>query len=418
MSEIIKRSTLPNGLVVVSQTLKNFSASGLAITLRGGSGEEKRQEIGLSHLLEHLLFKRTSKLSTFDIASKIDALGGDINACTDTEEISLYGEVPSSNLESMFELFANLLTDCQFSAEEFQIEKDVVKQEISDAKDDPETVVFHRFSEKFWPDSSFGLPVFGYLDTVSELTKELVESRLSELLVGKRIIVSAVGNLEHDDLLQLVNKYFSSLPAGEPPREQAVETGCGFEIVSSQTEQAYLTWGIPWPTLTSSEIYTGQVISSCFGELMSSRLFQELREKRGLAYDVSSSVESYPLTGTLIIQGSFEKERALQALELISLELSKLSSEKLSKGEVDLSKAHILSRLSVEKDSLNAHLWRLQEGETVYNRYLSVEDDMKSISSITLNDVGSFIEKWIKSASSVAVLGGEVEGLKLENYFS
>jgi len=416
-SSDINRSELSNGAVFVSKKLSHFSGAGLAITLLGGSREEKLEEIGLTHLLEHLVFKRTSKLTPSEIARRIDSFGGDINAYTDTEEISLYGEVPLSSLKDLLSLFAELLSDCKFSDEDFQIEKDVIKQEISDAKDDPESVVFQRFSELFWPDSSFGLPVFGYEKSVLDLSRKSVENRLAEIFVGKRLVISAVGDLDHEDFLKEIEKHFASLPSGTAPTRETLKIGQAFEQLSSDTEQVYLTLGIPCPNLRAEEVYVAELLSSSFGELMSSRLFQELREKRGLAYEISSTVESYPDTGSLLIQASFEKGRALDALEVISGEFKKISSSPFTEKELSLAQAHALARLSVENDSLSANLWRLHEGETVHKRFITIAEDKNFISRTTTDDVSSYVEKWLHQVSPVVVLGGDVEVVNLEEFF-
>ena len=410
---LVTASTLTNGVRVLSQRNTKFAGAGLAITLLGGSREESSEQIGLSHLLEHLLFKRTEEYGPIEIAQAIDALGGDINASTDTDEINLYGEVPGENLFKLLELFSEMLLQCNYNDKDLSIEKDVIRQEISDAKDDPETVVFHKFSEMFWPDSSFGMPVFGYSDTVESLGKEEVNSRLKELLVGSRLLITVVSEYEHEEILEKVESIFGRLPTGAPAKIIKPNFGAGSEIISCSSEQVYLCMGLRWPNLLSQEVYTGQIISNCFGELMSSRLFQELREKRGLAYEIGTDVESYADTGSFLIQGSFEPKRAEEALSLIASELEVLRKDFLTDDEIDRAKVNLLSRLTLDGDSLSSLLWRLQESETLFGRYISIEEDLERISSINHDDINNFINKWFNPHSHVVVLGSDTESIQI-----
>ena len=207
------------------------------------------------------------------------------------------------------------------------------------------------------------------------------------------------------------------MTAGEEASTSLVATGDGRELLSADTEQAYLTLGIKCPSLSDKQIYEAELLSSSLGELMSSRLFQELREKRGLAYEIGSSIESYPDTGCLLVQGSFEKNRALDALGIISAELEKLSRASIDEAELELAKSHTLSRLSLEQDSLSSNLWRLQEGETVHGRYISAEEDKNNVSRINLDDISAYVETWLKDSSMVVVLGGQVSEIELTDFF-
>lgn len=413
-----EKTVLGNGLRVVSCFSPKFSNSALAITLLGGSREEDCSEIGLTHLLEHLLFKRTSSLQTIDILESIDLLGGDVNASTDTDELNLYGEVPAEKFGEMFGLFSSLLLESQFNQSDVSIEKNIVKQEILDSKDDAESFAFQRFSEIFWPNSSFGLPVFGYLESVAALQLDRLQERLKDLLCGERIVITAAGNISHAQVVDKAQELFSELPRGQGAEHKTPEYGQAMESIGCQSEQVSVCIGLPYPSLRHPDYMTARMSSLSLGGLMSSRLFRKLREEQGLAYDIGSSVEAFADTAALLVQGSFEAESFESSFSKLIEELKSVFRGGISEKEFSTVRSSYLVGLESERDDLGSLLWRLQSGEVVHGRFLNLEAQIDRVQSLRFDDMNSFSENWHKkpgeSGEGVTIVLGSNKPLELK----
>lgn len=410
----IYKHTLPNGVTVLVERAEQFKSAAVALSLLGGSTDETTETIGLTHLLEHVLFKRTLKKSTRDIARTMDSFGGHLNAFTDIDSLSLVADVQASRIETLIRFFCELIDEPAFSEDDLRLEKDVIRQEIAEAYDDPQFVVYDTFSRSFWPKSVVGLPVFGRNETVATFSREQLLNRLKELCVGKRMVLAAAGNVDPDKILRLAESLFSSLLVGSILRSEGdVSTGCGVRIIPQPTGQVYFVLGRPWPCLQHEQFYTGELVSTFIGEAMSSRLFQLIREEQGLAYDIGSGVECYAETAAFLISANVERANVPRAIELISSMSDDLFKNGAQLEEIELAKQSALAQLEMEGDSIGGRLWRLIGSEVDYGRYESREEVAERVAACQPKDVQKFLSDWFAPGRGLMVLGGDVDGIEV-----
>ena len=414
MPEIVPSiSKLENGVRILVDSEQSFSTVGLSICLLGGSREESESTIGLTHLLEHLIFKRTVSKSALEVAQIVDSLGGDANASTDTDSLVLSGRVMREDFLALANLFSELLFECFFTEEDLNLEREVVRQEILESVDDPEEATYDAYSREFWPNSSLGLPVFGTTESIGRFTVEQIESRLREMLVGSRVVVAVCGNINEQEVIDWATKTFGSLPVGDLPEHVAVKSSGGYVEVSRSISQTHILLGCPWPHITSNKFIAGHLVSVALGDCMSSRLFQTIREKHGLCYDISSCVDAYEDTASLIIGSVVERVNLEKSLELISGEIELLISESFMTEEIERARSMWKYGLSTERGSLSSRLTRLIESEVIFKRYVSASEDMERLQSVKEADLKEVVEEYLNKSNFLLALGGEVNEVNL-----
>lgn len=402
------RTQLHNGITLLVDSDTRFNSVALCFCLRGGLRDETPETVGISHILEHLLFKRSGKRSQRDIAEFIDSVGGQVNASTDTESICLYGVVPGERLPELVDFFSELLTDNAVLEEDFELEREVIAQEMSEAEDSVFDVLIESLSKTMWKGSVLGFPVFGTRASLESFTLSLVKQRLSELCVGSRLVIAASGNVDKSQLVKTVEKHFSNIPEGRKARKDNASFHSGLELIQKQATQVYMALAFPWPSLLSEQYISGIVGASALGEGVSSRLFQLLREEHGLTYDISATIDSYTDVGACIISGAFEPKNVEQALTLLHAELESIREEGLSQEEFYRVKRSLLSHVMLERDRHEDRLWRSVNSELWYGRNVSLDEVQKSLEQLTLKEVNKCLNQWILNKKALLVLCGDV----------
>lgn len=407
----LKKHVLPNGVRVLVDTCPWFRSVALTICLEGGLSDEPEGLVGVSHLLEHLLFKRTGRLDTRELAIVMDELGGDVNAFTDVSSICLCGVVPSQRLGELLDFFSELLLDAQFGEAELELEKDIIRQEILEANDSPAEVTYQALCGCLWPSSIYRFPVFGSLATVDRLSLDDVRARLKRLLSGKRMIVGVSGNIEPEPFFALVESRFGALPSEPWERPSVPKTASGVRLVSHPVRQVHLGLCQEFPSITDDDYLEGLIFAGIFGDGLSSRLFQLLREERGIAYDVSAHVEGVAQMGLFLTSIILERESVDEAFDLILDELKKVVAHSVTPDELARVKRSVSAQLEMESDSLSNRLWRMVESELSLGRFVSVEEVLDRIRRISIPDMETFISRRIVFGQSALALGGNIEGL-------
>ncbi len=409
----VHKRVLENGVTVLVDSIPHARTVAFAVSLLGGSRDETRDNIGLTHLLEHLLFKRTNSRSTRQIAELMDELGGSINALTDTEWMCLYGAVPVARLGQLVDFFSELLFENAFTEEDLALEKEVIRQEILEAEDSPIEAVLQTFYQGFWPHSQLGLPVFGFLESLEGFDMAAVRERLQELLKGKRVMIGVAGPVTLDEVLPMVSAKFSHLEPGERPTFAAPTSGVGLELVVRPVGQCYVALGQAWTSLLDADYLAGVVLTTIFGDGMSSRLFQLLREDKGLAYDIRAQSESHTDSGLLIITSAVERRNLEITLSLIASELERLRLQPPSQSEISRAVRMLTAQLEMENDLIDSRLWRALETELTFGRYIGSGEIITTLNSIGAQDIASLIERRLRISGNLLVLGGAVEGFKI-----
>ncbi|MFN8390992.1 MAG: pitrilysin family protein [Bdellovibrionota bacterium] len=411
----MEKIVLPNGIRVLVESCDWFRSTAMVLGIEGGLGDESEANLGVTHLLEHLLFKRTGKRDTMQIASFMDELGGDVNAFTDVTSVCLHGTVPTGRTTELLSFFAELLRDAKFGDAELVLEKEIIRQELLEASDNPADIVYQNLCECLWPESIYRYPVFGTFRSIEKLSTRDVRQRLAALLNGKRIFIAASGNLRPAAFAQEVEKLFGDLPAVEWDRPQLPEMKCGSRLISHPVHQVHLALAQQAPSVRDKDYLEAMVFSNIFGEGMSSRLFQLLREEKGLAYDVSTHIESVANVGLLVTSAVLEREAIHEALDLILSEMHKVRDNSVTLAELERVKRFISAQLEMELDSVSARLWRMVETELQLGRFVSAEEVLTKIEGMTLPDLNRFIEQRVLFSGNALVLGGDVGGLELRD---
>ena len=410
-ADSIERLVLPNGLTAIVDTAPHFSSAAISCSLVGGSRDETLQDSGINHLLEHLLFKRTTTKDLRTIAEQIDLFGGDVNAYTDPESISLHGTVPGTRNEELLEFLADLLLNAQFTEHDFNVEREIILQEIADMEDSADERTYQQFRNTFWANSSLGLPIAGTPETLAAVTLGQARQHLDKVRVGKRLVIAAAGNVDSDHFFRRVEALFGGLPQGSAAIRTVDKTSTGVHLVPHPSQQSYLLIGKPFPGSADDNYLHAVLFASILGQGSSSKLFQSLRERDGLCYEVDSSVEAYGDQGALLISSSFQPEMTERCMRVLHDEIQSFFDQGQTQRLLDIHRQMILSQLSMEDDSIRARVWRAVETELSTGRYIPAGEIADRMAQISVESLGAFANRYVfDTKNSVIVLGGDVSG--------
>lgn len=403
----IKREILENGLTLYYDNAKQFRTASVVIALIGGSRTELLEECGATHVIEHLLFKRTSNRDLRVIAEQIDDFGGDINAFTDSESFCLYGSVIRERGIELLKFLSELILDAQFSDSDVEIEKAIIRQEILEALDDTGDLVSQEFRKIFWNGDPLGAPVFGTIETVDSFDPKVLRKFLSNILSGRRIIVGVSGCADEENVKMEVNKLFGKLPKGERPPFLAKIGGPQTSVIKRSGQQTHLIIGWKWPEIASSKYLAGFVLSAVLGHGASSRLFQVLREREGLCYDLGSHVDAFPDTAACLFTSSFETRNFQRVAELLFREIDSILENGITEEEFQRTRRMIRAQLEMEEDSPRGRLWRAVESEIALERFVGTDEVVSKLERLAREDVGAVAREFFTKQIYV-VVGGNI----------
>lgn len=405
---MVSQTKLANGTTVLIDQDTRFSSASVAICILGGVRGETVEQNGITHLLEHMLFKRTKTKSARQLAEIIDALGGDVNAFTDADSFCLHGNVGKDSVGELLGLFAELLFEFEIDADELALEKEVIRQEILESLDDPHDAVYQKFTEIFWPGSPLAWPVFGTLETLEKFQPDSIAAVLKQSLVGNRIIVAVSGNIDRDVVGKQIETIFSGLDSGQRLALGTTAVATGLEKVEKPVGQIYFTLGIPWPNLAHPDYLRAVAVSSIFGGSMSSRLFQSVREEHGLVYGIDADSDAHLDTAALHISANVEPKNFVPLFKLLRSEITRLQTDGVTQDEVARIKKMLLTHTEMERDSVSSLLWRMIESEMVFGRQIDREEIKKRLENLSVASLNEFIKVWWRVDKWAAVFGGNV----------
>lgn len=409
---MIQRSQLANGVRVVSERMPGVPSATLGIWVESGSRHEPRHRSGISHFLEHLLFKGTERRSAADIAEEIDSVGGILNAFTGKECTCYYARVLAEDFDLAADVLSDIFLGSVFEEEEIERERGVILQEISQGEDTPDEFIHDVFNLNYWRDHPLGLPICGYTDTVSALQRGDFLQFLEERYRPDRIVVAAAGNLHHADVLAWVERDFGALggcsakAAEEPP---AVHQG--LFAVDKSLEQLHLCLGTPGISQGSDGRYAAYLLNTALGGGMSSRLFQEIREKRGRAYSVYSFLSCYRDTGYLGVYAGTSTEWAEEVVGLVIDELRDVARHGLRAGELERSKRQLKGGMLLGLETSDSRMTRLAKNEIYFGRHFTIDEVARRIDETTNDEIVDFASRLTQAESTgLAVLGKVGDG--------
>lgn len=397
-------TTLSNGIRIVTQTMPQTKTAAIGIWVQVGSRYETSEENGLSHFIEHMVFKGTKSRSPLQIAQEIEAVGGVLNAHTSREHTGYYARVLSEDVPLAFDVISEMVHVPLFDEKELRREQEVVLQEIHQAHDAPDDVVFDEYQETAYPEQSLGRPVLGTAETIKSFQTEDLWRYLKKHYTGHRIIVSAVGNFSHDHIVDMAAKKLSHISPGEASGVHESRYRGGYKVLDRDLEQIHLLLGFEGCDYQHKDYYTNAILASTLGGGMSSRLFQEVREKRGLAYSISSFCSSYFDGGLFSIYASTTPEHFLELLPIIGHELGTLAST-LKESEIRKSKAQFKAGLLMALESVPSRCEQLANQLLIFGHPVSDEEIIQKINAVTLPAVKAWAGDLFSTPHTFAALG-------------
>jgi predicted Zn-dependent peptidase len=400
----VRVTTLANGFRVATDRMDSVETTSLGVWAGVGTRNEPAEHNGVAHLLEHMAFKGTRRRSARDIVVEIEDVGGFLNAYTGREQTAYYAKVLADDTPLVVDILADILQNSIFDAEELTRERAVVLQEIGQAEDTPDDIIFDHFQEIAFPDQAMGRPVLGRAEIVRELPRDIVAGYMASRYRAGQMVLTASGQLDHDALVAMAEKLFSGLPGGAvPPTEGARYTG-GDGRFDRELEQVHLALGFHGVTYTDPDYYVAAVLSQLLGGGMSSRLFQEIREKRGLVYSIHSFTSSYADGGIFgIYAGTGEKEVA-ELLPVVCDELAKLPDD-LTEPEVKRAAAQLRAATLMSREKPSARCEQLASQLLIYGRPIPPTEAVARIDAVTIDDLKRLARRLTQSAPTLTTLG-------------
>jgi predicted Zn-dependent peptidase len=408
---MVQKTTLENGIQVITEEIPHVHSVSVGIWVKSGSRDERRGENGISHFIEHMLFKGTKRRSAEQIAKEIDAVGGVLNAFTTKEFSSFYAKVLANHLPVALDLLFDLFLNSLFSREEIDKERQVIIQEISMVEDTPDEYIHDLFSQSFWPRHPLGFPILGRVETISLMGQKGLMEFYRQHYLGARPIIVAAGNLKHENLLRPVRETLGKIkPLAEKRQGRPPHPHPCLLVKHKKLEQAHLLLGTPGLSVAHPGRYAFFLLNTILGGGMSSRLFQEIREKRGLAYSVYSFLSSFIDNGMLGVYVGVGESTLAQALQLILREMRKLAAGSLKPKELRAAKEQLKGNLLLSLESTDSRMTRLAKNELYFNRFVGTEEIIEGIERVSVEEVCTLArENFRPDYLSLTVLGPVTE---------
>jgi len=404
---MVSKTVLDNGIRIVSEEIDHVRSISIGIWVASGSRHENNLNNGTAHFIEHMLFKGTKRRSAFEIASAIDSVGGVMNAATGKESTSFYIKIPDYHIETAIDLLADIFISSRFAEDDINKERSVVLQEIRMAEDEPGDYIYDFFEGLFWKEHPLGLHILGSKERVASLHRGGLLSFFHDRYRGKNLVIAAAGNLKHQHIVELIEKSFRSLTDLETVDHiEAPKAGAGSAIFYKDLEQVHLIVGTTAPAATDNGRHAAFLLNAVLGGSMSSRLFQEIREKRGLAYDVGSYLTSYRDAGIFGVYVATEVATLKETLGLIKGELARCAAERISEKELRSAKELLKGNYLLGMESTDNRMTGLARNEIYFGRQITPEEVVARIDAVQREEIRSFAERIFRSdALAVAALG-------------
>jgi len=404
---LYRKTILENGLRVLTEKVPYVKSVSVGIWVTCGSRDETEAEAGLSHFIEHMIFKGTARRNAHQIAREIDQTGGMANAYTSKEFTCFHARVKSDHLPLAVDLLTDIFLHSIFDAEDIDRERQVILQEINMIEDTPDEHIYVLFGQNLWPKAALGRPILGTVETVSRARREDLFQYLNKHYLPDRIVVAAAGDVDHQAFVDLVGPSLDAMPARENKRSyRKPEVATGLKVTQKKLEQVHFCLGTPFTSSLDDRRYAGAVLNTILGGNMSSRLYQEIREKRGLAYVIFSFLVTYMDTGLLGVYAGVSREDTAEAVRLTLVELSRLRDGGIKEADINAAKEYLKGGIALDLESTDNIMTRLVKNETTYQRYISFEEVMSAIDRVTKDQVVALAEDYFRQENlALTVLG-------------
>ena len=399
-----KKTIFNNGTRIITESISHAKSVSLGIWVNAGSRDELDKERGIFHFIEHMIFKGTTNRSATQIAKDLDTIGGFSNAFTGKEQTCFHARVLDKHLQFLTELFSDIFINSLFAEKDLELEKAVVLQEISMTEDTPDEYVHVLSDQTFWQEDPLGRPILGTKETVSNITKKEILDYVSRFYSPKRIVIAAAGNVDHTLVVDYFRSFLEPLSEGNNisftrPVPLVTPTVSSYP---KELEQVHLCVGAQASSLSGEKRFAEAIFNTLLGGNMSSRLFQEIREKRGLAYSVYSYMNAFIDTGLLRIYLATDKNEINRVLELIELLIKEIKNGNLSEDDLARAKDYLIGGILLGAENVSNLMLRLARNEFIFERYIHYDELIKEIEKVTLDEVIDASER-IFSAGNVSI---------------
>ena len=404
MTDPIQQTRLPSGLTVVTERMDRVETVSFGAYVATGTRNERPEENGVSHFLEHMAFKGTNTRSAVRIAEEIENVGGHINAYTARELTAYYVKLLKDDLPLGVDIIGDILTHSTFLPEEVERERGVILQEIGQANDTPDDIIFDHFQETAFSGQAMGLPTLGTEKLIREMSRETLMSYMRTHYTTQNVVVAAAGNLHHDEVVEMVERHFADLPAGAVP-ERTVGHYVGGEFrLPKELDQAHILLGFPSVRYGDPDYYPALLLSTLLGGGMSSRLFQEIREKRGLVYSVYSFTTPFLDSGLFGIYAGTGEEEARELLPVTLAELQKVQ-QSIGMDELTRARAQLKSSLLMSLESTGSRCEQIGRQLQIFGRLIPIAETVSRIDAVTPADICRVAGKIFSGQPTLASIG-------------
>ena len=410
----VRRTVLASGLRIVTEEIPTVRSAAFGIWVNVGSRDESLKVAGASHFLEHLLFKGTKRRSALEISSSIEAVGGEMNAFTSKEYTCFYARVIDKDLPLAIDVISDLITSSLGKSSDVEAERKVVLEEISMRDDDPADLVHELFAETFYGDTTLGRSILGTTKSIKSLSRSAVFNYYKKRYLPEDIVVAVAGNIRHqqvvdqiiaalsrDEFLDRTEKKFNLRPSQEFNRKPKRNVG----LINRKTEQAHIVLGMPGVNRDDKRRFAMGVLSAALGGGMSSRLFQEIREKRGLAYSVYSYAQQFAGSGFLALYAGSTPSKAVEVIKIMRGVLEDVASNGLTNEELIKAQGAVSGSLVLGQEDTGSRMSRIGKSELIYGQVLSFDEILREISAVDSAAIAKLASEVLGSAPSLAIVG-------------
>ncbi len=407
MVEEYGKSVLPNGIRLITERMPHVRSVAIGIWVDTGSRNEPEERGGVSHLIEHLVFKGTDSRTAEEIARTMDSVGGQMDAFTAKEHTCFFVSVLDEHLPLAVDLLADILLHPLFAAEDIEKEKSVVLQEIKMVEDTPDDLIHDLFAERLWPGHPLGRPILGRREVVQGLSRDTIRRHFRQEYCPAKITVAVAGHAEHEQVLRLLASRFEGFQGPAAARDGCPPTRrVAVGVVEKTLEQVHVVAGFPGLTHTAPERHALYLLNDVVGGSMSSRLFQEVRERQGLVYSIHSGTQAYHDTGVLYVYAATDPQNFAKTLKLILKEVRHLKKDGITAAELRRAKDHLKGSLMLSLESTSSRMSRLAKQELYFGAFFSLDEMLAAIDAVREEEVQSLIHRLLDEEQlSILTLG-------------
>jgi len=420
MKENIELTRFKNGLTILTEKMPDVRSATIGIWIKKGSRHEPANLNGISHFIEHAVFKGTSKRNALDIAIEIDRLGGNLDAFTMHEAVGFMAKVVDTQTANAFDLIADMLTNPLFDQEELRREQKVILEEIKMVEDTPEDILSEIFTKAFYPHDALGLPIEGTRKTVKTFNHETTENYHAQIFQPQNIVIACAGNVEHAQIVELAAKFFNRKSEIRSQKSEVevpdVPHSSAPIIVKKKQnlEQAHLIIAAPWISAADERRYAASLLIGILGDGNSSRLWQTIREKRGLAYSVGATATSFEDCGIFSIYAATSPEKVSEVIDLSIEEMRKMKREGVSIEELNLAKEQTVASVLLGLEDSSVRAANLAQMEITHGRQISVEETLQKLEDVTLEAVREIAREFFQTEQIALAALGNLNGLEIK----